>query len=82
MWTNEEDPEFESLGYVASEPYTKRTGLELATLHDQAHARTGLGEDWYKMRDEQPSPIGEEEFARRFPRIMSYWGGIPDPSAE
>ncbi len=36
-----------------------------------------LGEGRYKMRDEQPSPISEEEFARRFPRIMSYWGGMP-----
>ncbi|MEV0383427.1 DUF4240 domain-containing protein [Nonomuraea sp. NPDC050643] len=80
LWTNEEDPEFESLGYVASEPYKKRTGLGPATLHGQAHARTGLDEDWYELRDEQPSPIGEEGFARRFPRILSYWGGMPGPS--
>ncbi|MFG6195298.1 DUF4240 domain-containing protein [Nonomuraea sp. JJY05] len=82
LWTDEEDPEFESLGYLAYKAYTKRTGLELATLHEQAFARTGLGEDWNKMRDEQPSPITEEEFACRFPRILSYWGGMPGPPAE
>jgi hypothetical protein len=29
------------------------------------------------MRDEQPGLISEEEFARRFPKTMSYWGGTP-----
>jgi hypothetical protein len=76
-WTNEEYPEFQLLASVAWEPYKKRTGLELDTLLDQAHARTRLGEDLYKMRDEQPGPISEEEFARRFPKMMSYGGGMP-----
>ncbi|MFI7452195.1 DUF4240 domain-containing protein [Nonomuraea sp. NPDC049714] len=77
LWTNEEYPEFQLLAAVAWGPYKKCTGLELETLHDCAHARTGLDEGWYKLRDEQPNPISEEEFARRFPRIMRYWGGMP-----
>jgi hypothetical protein len=50
LWTNEEYPEFQLLAAVAWEPYKKRTSLELVTLHDQVHARTGLGEDWYSPR--------------------------------
>jgi hypothetical protein len=76
LWSNEEYPEFQLLAAVAWQPYMKHTGLEVRSLQDEAHARTGLGGDWYEMRDDRPSPISEEEFARKFPRIMRYWGGI------
>ncbi|GAA0915806.1 DUF4240 domain-containing protein [Nonomuraea longicatena] len=53
-WTAEEWPEFEFLGYVAFKPYRDRAGLDLCTLHEQAAARAGLGEDWDTMRGTPP----------------------------
>ncbi|MFF5111522.1 DUF4240 domain-containing protein [Streptosporangium sp. NPDC000509] len=75
LWTDDEWPEFELLAYVAWEPYKKRTGLDLTTLHEKAHARTDLDDDDYEIRGEQWIIDSEEELTRRFPRIAYYREG-------
>jgi hypothetical protein len=73
LWTNDEWPEFESLAYVAWDPYEKLTGLEPDTLQDAAHERSGLGEDYFELRGERWIIDSDEELERRFPRIARYW---------
>ncbi len=77
VWSAEEEPEFELLGYVTFGPYEKATGLDVVRLGDAVHAR-GVrgkfpligaafdGEEW---------DFGDEtEFARGLPRLTAYRG--------
>ncbi|MEU8381103.1 DUF4240 domain-containing protein [Streptosporangium sp. NPDC048865] len=75
VWSAEEEPEFELLGYVTFEPYERVTGLDTAHLGEAVSAR-GVdakfplfgaafdGEEW---------DFGDEkEFARRLPHLVRY----------
>ncbi|MER5648640.1 DUF4240 domain-containing protein [Streptosporangium sp. NPDC002524] len=77
VWSAEEEPEFELLGYVTFGPYEKATGMDAAHLGEAVSARgvdarfplVGAafdGEEW-DLDD-------EVEFARRLPRVARYLG--------
>lgn len=80
VWSRDENPEFERLGYVASDAYQKATGQGVDAFYERAHARvtsTGfplipdIGADF---RGEKWDFQDEAEVARRIPRIAHHRG--------
>ncbi|MGW7485296.1 DUF4240 domain-containing protein [Nonomuraea muscovyensis] len=79
VWTREEWPEFELMGYVTYEPHRKVTGLETDSLGDAVRAR-GV-ESKFPFLTYHAEPDGAEwdfedeaEFIRRLPRIARHRG--------
>ncbi|MEU4329668.1 DUF4240 domain-containing protein [Nonomuraea dietziae] len=79
VWTEEEYPEFESLGYVTREPYEKAAGENAISLGQAVVARGVEGKfPWFSFHAE---PDGEgwdfedkAEMVRRLPRTARWYG--------
>ncbi|SNS87264.1 Protein of unknown function [Streptosporangium subroseum] len=75
VWSMEEEPEFELLGYVAFDPYVKVAGLDVVHLGDAVRARGVQGKFPLMGADfdgEGWDFSDETEMNRRLPRLARY----------